>query len=62
MKSIDKTILSRLQSGGTRSVFAPAHFADLGGRSAAGVALHRLVNARKIRRIRRGLLVQGGIV
>jgi hypothetical protein len=36
-------------------VFAPNQFLDLGNRSAVGVALHRLVKAGKIRRIRRGL-------
>jgi hypothetical protein len=36
-------------------VFSPNQFLDLGGRSAVGVALHRLVKAGKIRRIRRGL-------
>jgi len=36
-------------------VFSPNQFLDLGHRSAVGVALHRLVKAGKIRRIRRGL-------
>jgi len=36
-------------------VFSPNQFLDIGERSAVGVALHRLVKAGKIRRIRRGL-------
>ena len=36
-------------------MFSPNQFLDLGNRSAVGVALHRLVKAGKIRRIRRGL-------
>jgi hypothetical protein len=36
-------------------VFVPKQFLDLGGRSAVGVALHRLVKAGKIQRVRRGL-------
>lgn len=36
-------------------MFTPNQFLDLGSRSAVGVALHRLVKAGKIRRIRRGL-------
>ena len=56
MITIDKSILNRIRGSGAGSVFAPNQFLDLGNRSAVGVALHRLVNAGKIRRIRRGLL------
>ncbi len=55
MITIDKSILNRIRGSGAGSVFAPNQFLDLGNRSAVGVALHRLVNAGKIRRIRRGL-------
>ena len=55
MQTIDKSILSRIRGSGAGSVFAPSQFLDLGNRSAVGVALHRLVKAGKIRRIRRGL-------
>jgi hypothetical protein len=55
VQSLDKRILSRIRRSGAGSVFAPNKFLDLGGRSAVGVALHRLVKAGKIRRIRRGL-------
>lgn len=55
MKTIDKSILNRIRGSGAGSVFSPNQFLDLGNRSAVGVALHRLVKAGKIRRIRRGL-------
>jgi len=55
MQTIDKSILHRIRGSGAGSVFAPNQFLDLGNRSAVGVALHRLVKAGKIRRIRRGL-------
>ena len=55
MQTIDKSILNRIRGSGGGSVFAPNQFLDLGNRSAVGVALHRLVKAGKIRRIRRGL-------
>ena len=55
MQTIDKSILNRIRGSGAGSVFAPNQFLDLGNRSAVGVALHRLVKAGKIRRIRRGL-------
>lgn len=55
MKTIDKSILARIRGSGSGRVFSPRQFLDLGGRSAVGVALHRLVKAGKIRRIRRGL-------
>ncbi len=55
MQTIDKGILSRIRGSGAGSVFSPSQFVDLGERSAVGVALHRLVKAGKIRRIRRGL-------
>lgn len=55
MKTIDKSIISRIRGSGAGSVFSPRQFLDLGNRSAVGVALHRLVKAGKIRRIRRGL-------
>lgn len=55
MTTIDKGILNRIRGSGAGSVFVPNQFLDLGNRSAVGVALHRLVKAGKIRRIRRGL-------
>lgn len=55
MQTIDKSILARIRSSGSGRVFSPRQFLDLGGRSAVGVALHRLVKTGKIRRIRRGL-------
>lgn len=55
MQPIDKSILKRIRGSGVGSVFSPNHFLDFGERSAVGVALHRLVKAGKIRRIRRGL-------
>ena len=55
MKTIDKSILNRIRGSRAGSVFSPNQFLDFGNRSAVGVALHRLVKAGKIRRIRRGL-------
>lgn len=55
MQTIDNSILKRVRGSGAGSVFAPNQFLDLGNRSAVGVALHRLVKAGKLRRIRRGL-------
>jgi hypothetical protein len=55
VQTIDKRILKRIRGSGVGDVFSPNQFLDLGGRSAVGVALHRLVKAGKIRRIRRGL-------
>ena len=55
MKTVDTSILNRIRGSGAGSVFVPNQFLDLGGRSAVGVALYRLVKAGKIRRIRRGL-------
>lgn len=55
MQTIDKSILNRIRGSGAGSVFSPNQFLDLGNRSSVGVALHRLVKAGKIRRIRRGL-------
>jgi len=55
VKTVEKSILKRIRGSGVGDVFSPNHFLDLGGRSAVGVALHRLVKAGKIRRIRRGL-------
>ncbi len=55
MQPIDKSIINRIRGSRAGSVFTPDQFLDLGSRSAVGVVLHRLVNAGKIRRIRRGL-------
>jgi len=55
MQTIDNRIINRVRGSGAGSVFAPNQFLDLGSRSAVGVALHRLVKAGKLRRIRRGL-------
>lgn len=55
MTTIDKSIIFRIRGSGSGRVFSPNQFLDLGSRSAVGVALHRLVKAGKIRRIRRGL-------
>ncbi len=55
VQTIDNRIFRRIRSSGDGCVFSPNQFLDLGSRSAVGVALHRLVKAGKIRRIRRGL-------
>jgi len=55
VKTIDTSIFNRIRGSGSGKVFTPNQFSDLGNRSAVGVALHRLVKAGKIRRIRRGL-------
>ncbi|MDE3100245.1 MAG: hypothetical protein KGJ88_12310 [Verrucomicrobiota bacterium] len=55
MKPIDQSIFARIRKSGDGSVFSRGQFLDLGNNSAVGVALHRLVKAGKIRRIRRGL-------
>ncbi len=55
MQPIDSSIINRIRGSGAGNVFSPNQFLDLGNRSAVGVALHRLVKAGKIRRIRRGL-------
>jgi len=55
VQTIDNRIVRRIRSSGDGCVFSPTQFLDLGGRSAVGVALHRLVKAGTIRRIRRGL-------
>lgn len=55
MQPIDSRIFRRIRSSRDGCVFSPNQFLDLGGRSAVGVALHRLVKAGAIRRIRRGL-------
>lgn len=55
MKPVDKSILNRIRSSKKGCVFSPNQFLDLSNRSTVGVALYRLVNAGKIRRIRRGL-------
>lgn len=55
VQPMDKSILSRIRRGEPGGVFLPKQFLDLGSRSAVGVALHRLVKAGKIQRVRRGL-------
>jgi len=55
MKTVDKSILNRMRGSGAGSVSSPRQFLDLSNRSTGGVALHRLVKAGTIRRIRRGL-------
>jgi hypothetical protein len=55
MQTIANRVLNRIRGSGADSVFSPNQFLDLGSRSAVGVVLHRLVKAKKIRRIRRGL-------
>ncbi len=52
---IDKSIVSRIYGNGRGWVFSPSQFLDLGGRTAVGVALHRLVKTGTIRRLARGL-------
>ena len=44
-----------MRGSGAGSVSSPRQFLDLSNRSTGGVALHRLVKAGTIRRIRRGL-------
>lgn len=51
-------ILARIGEGRTRSVWTPTDFLDLGRRDAVDKTLQRLVAARKLRRIDRGLYDQ----
>jgi Family of unknown function (DUF6088) len=55
VQSIDKAILRSIRSRPAGTVFSPRGFADFGSSDAVRKALSRLVTARKIRRIRRGL-------
>ena len=55
MQPIEKSILARIRKARAGRVFSPRQFLNLGGRSAVGVALHRLVRAGEIQRVRRGL-------
>ena len=53
--SVDSQILNRLSSQGQGWVFTPAQFADLGTRTAVGLALMRQAKAGAIRQLARGL-------
>jgi len=55
MQSIEDKIVKRLQRSHTGAVFSPIQFLDLGSRRGVDVALHRLVKAGRVRRIRQGL-------
>ena len=55
MQQIDEKILRRFRGSSVGQVFRPGHFHDLASRTAVAVALHRLLVARKIQRVRRGL-------
>jgi predicted transcriptional regulator of viral defense system len=54
-QTVERSIIRRFQKSPRGSVFAAKQLLDIGDRSAVSVALHRLVQAGKIRRIRRGL-------
>src|SRR5689334_7211381 len=53
--SVDATILNRIRSGQSGSVFSPADFLDLGTRATVDQALSRNCRAGHIRKIARGL-------
>jgi hypothetical protein len=53
--SIQAAIRDRIHAPSKSRVWMPDDFADLGSRSAVDLALHRLVAAKDIRRIARGL-------
>jgi hypothetical protein len=54
-QSIDQSILRRVRSKGSGSVFTPAEFLDLGSRAAVDKALSRNARAGTIRKLARGL-------
>lgn len=54
-QTIDKSIIRSIRAAPIASVFSPRHFVGFGSSEAVRQALSRLVKARKIRRIRRGL-------
>lgn len=54
-QSIDSKVLSRIYGHRRGWVFTPAHFLDLGSRTAVGAALKRYKRAGLIRQIARGL-------
>ena len=54
-QSIDSKVLSRIYGRGRGAVYVPSDFLDLGSRQAIGLALHRLVKKRAIRRLARGI-------
>src|SRR6266571_5016553 len=54
-QAIDSRILATIHGHGRGSVFVPADFLDIGSREAIGIALHRLVKKKAIRRLARGV-------
>lgn len=54
-QSIDSAIVRRIRRHGRGWVFTPAHFQDLGSRTAVGLALMRHTRAGTIRQFARGL-------
>ena len=54
-KSIENTILNRIHGNGMGWVFSPRDIANIGSRSAIGLALYRLEQKKKIRRAIRGI-------
>lgn len=54
-QSIESRIFSRIKRWGPGTVVLPNHFLDIGSRDAVGIALHRLVNDGRLRRLSRGI-------
>jgi hypothetical protein len=54
-KSIENTILNRIHGNGMGWVFSPRDLANIGSRSAIGLALYRLEQKKKIHRVIRGI-------
>jgi hypothetical protein len=55
LKSIEKSIISRIQGKGRGSCFTPKAFLDIGSAEAVRIALHRLEKHGFVRRLARGL-------
>ena len=58
---LKSTILDRVTSQKAPAVWTPIYFLDIGSRDAVDQVLHRLVAAKEIRRIARGLCDKPGI-
>jgi len=55
MPSIEKSVMSRIESRGRGACFTPKAFLDLGSPGAVRIALHRLERRGAVRRLARGL-------
>ena len=55
IKSIENKMLNRIHGNGSGWVFSPRDLANIGSRSAIGLALYRLEQKKKIRRAIRGI-------